>query len=107
MSSRELRWNVASLGLIIVGVIGAIFASLQLGAYLASGLLLLVAAAGAFLLFQMVKAYSIALLIVGGLALIFAVIGYLNRGFATLTILYALLALVGIIRGGQAYQALE
>lgn len=107
MSSQESRWNVASLVLIVVGVFGAIFAFLQSGAYLASGLLLLVAVAGAFLLFQRVKAYSTTLLIVGGIALVFAVLGYLNHGFVTLTILYVLLAIVGIVRGVQAYQTLE
>ncbi|WP_229871419.1 hypothetical protein [Halarchaeum grantii] len=105
MSNQELRWNLTSVGLILVGLLGAIYTVVQLGAYLASGLLLLVAVAGAFLLLQRQKAYSITLLIAGVLSLIFAVVGYLNQGFVTLTILYVLLAIVGIIRGGQAYRA--
>jgi preprotein translocase subunit Sss1 len=107
VSNQESRWKITSLGFVLVGVIGAIFAFIQLEAYLASGLLLLVAVAGVSLLLEMQKAYSIILLIVGILALVFAVIGYLNRGFATLTILYVLLAIVSIVRERQAYQVLE
>jgi O-antigen ligase len=107
VSNQELRWNLASIGLVIVGFLGAIYAFLRLGAFLAGGLFLLVAVAGVFSLLQMQKAYSVALLIVGILAFVFAILGYLNRGLVTLTILYILLAIVGIVRGGQAYRATE
>ncbi|GGL45203.1 hypothetical protein GCM10009037_30780 [Halarchaeum grantii] len=107
MTTQDLRWNIASLGLIVAGVVGAVLTSLQLGAYLASGLLLLVAIAGVLLLLQKQKAYSVVLLVSGILALIFAAVGYLNQGFTTLTILYVLLAIVGLIRGGQALSQVE
>lgn len=107
MEEQNARWNIASVGLTLVGAVGALLTFLQLEAYLATGLLLLVTTAGALLLLKKQKAYAVTMLAVGVLGLAFAIVGYLNQGFATLTVLYLLLGVAGGIRGSQAYRATE
>ncbi|RLM49205.1 hypothetical protein DVK06_16240 [Halorubrum sp. Atlit-28R] len=104
---QELRRNLCRVGIIVVAFFGAIFVSVFLNSYALSGLFSLVAVAGVFLLLELQKAYSITMIVVGVLALTFAVLGYLNLGLVNMPVLYALLAVLGIVRGGQAYRATE
>ena len=107
MDAGLRRWRVSGVGFVGVGAVGAAFSFLRLDATLAAGLFALIAAAGGFLPAQRRKAYSVTLLAVGVLALGFGVVGYLTRGFATLTALYLLLGVVGAARGVQAYRAID
>ena len=104
---QELRRNLFRVGIIVVAFFGAVFVSVFLDSYALSGLFSLVAVAGVFLLLELRKAYSITMIVVGVLALAFAVLGYLNLGLVNMPVLYALLAVLGIVRGGQAYRATE
>ncbi|RLM62499.1 hypothetical protein DVK07_18845 [Halorubrum sp. Atlit-26R] len=104
---QELRRNLFRVGIIVVAFFGAIFVSVFLNSYALSGLFSLVAVAGVFLLLELQKAYSITMIVVGVLALAFAVLGYLNLSLVNMPVLYALLAVLGIVRGGQAYRATE
>jgi hypothetical protein len=104
---QELRRNLFRVGIIVVAFFGAIFVSVFLNSYALSGLFSLVAVAGVFLLLELRKAYSITMIVVGVLALAFAVLGYLNLSLVNMPVLYALLAVLGIVRGGQAYRATE
>ena len=104
---QELRRNLFRVGIIVVAFFGAVFVSVFLDSYALSGLFSLVAVAGVFLLLELQKAYSITMIVVGVLALAFAVLGYLNLGLVNMPVLYALLAVLGIVRGGQAYRATE
>ncbi|WP_199719612.1 hypothetical protein [Halorubrum sp. Atlit-26R] len=107
MIDQELRRNLFRVGIIVVAFFGAIFVSVFLNSYALSGLFSLVAVAGVFLLLELQKAYSITMIVVGVLALAFAVLGYLNLSLVNMPVLYALLAVLGIVRGGQAYRATE
>lgn len=104
---QELRRNLCRVGIIVVAFFGAVFVSVYLDSYALSGLFSLVAVAGVFLLLELRKAYSITMIVVGVLALAFTVLGYLNLGLVNMPVLYALLAVLGIVRGGQAYRATE
>ena len=104
---RELRRNLFRVGIVVVAFLGAVFVSVFLDSYALSGLFSLVAVAGVFLLVELQRAYSVAMIVVGVLALAFAVLGYLNLGLVDTPVLYALLAVLGIVRGGQAYRATE
>jgi hypothetical protein len=101
---QELRRNLFRVGIIVVAFFGAVFVSVFLDSYALSGLFSLVAVAGVFLLLELQKAYSITMIVVGVLALAFAVLGYLSLGLVNMPVLYALLAVLGIVRGGQAYR---
>ena len=104
---QELRRNLCRVGIIVVAFFGAVFVSIYLNSYFLSSLFSLVAVAGVFLLLNLQKAYSVIMIVVGVLALAFAVLGYLNLGLVNMPVLYALLAVLGIVRGGQAYRATE
>lgn len=104
---QELRRNLCRVGIIVVAFFGAVFVSIYLNSYFLSSLFSLVAVAGVFLLLNLQKAYSVIMIVVGVLALAFAVLGYLNLGLVNMPVLYAFLAVLGIVRGGQAYRATE
>jgi hypothetical protein len=104
---QELRRNLCRVGIIIIAFFGAVFVFVYLNSYFLSSLFSLVAVAGVFLLLNLQKAYSVIMIVVGILALSFAVLGYLNLGLVDMPVLYALLAVLGIVRGGQAYRATE
>ncbi len=104
---QELRRNLCRVGLIVVAFFGAVFVSVYLDSYVLSSLFSLIAVAGGFLLLKLQKAYSVIMIAVGVLALAFTVLGYLNLGLVNMPVLYALLAVVGIVRGSQAYRATE
>ncbi|WP_206424406.1 hypothetical protein [Halorubrum sp. CSM-61] len=107
MIDQELRRNLCRVGLIVVAFFGAVFVSVYLDSYVLSSLFSLIAVAGGFLLLKLQKAYSVIMIAVGVLALAFTVLGYLNLGLVNMPVLYALLAVVGIVRGSQAYRATE
>ncbi|WP_241686281.1 hypothetical protein [Halorubrum amylolyticum] len=107
MIDQELRRNLCRVGIIVVAFFGAVFLFVYLNSYFLSSLFSLVAVAGVFLLLNLQKAYSVIMIVVGVLALAFAVLGYLNLGLVNMPVLYALLAVLGIVRGGQAYRATE
>ena len=104
---QELRRNLYRVGLIVVAFFGAVFVSVFLDSYFLSALFSLIAVAGVFLLLKFQKVFSVIMIVVGVLSLAFAVLGYLNLGFVNMPVLYALLAVLGIVRGGQAYRATE
>ena len=104
---QELRRNLYRVGIIVVAFVGVVFVSVYLDSYFLSSLFSLVAVAGVFLLLNFQKAYSVIMIVVGVLSLAFAVLGYLNLGLVNMPVLYALLAVLGIVRGGQAYRATE
>ena len=104
---QELRRNFCRVGLIVVAFVGAVFVSVYLDSYFLSALFSLIAVAGVFLLLEFQKVYSVIMIVVGVLSLAFAVLGYLNLGRVNMPVLYALLAVLGIVRGGQAYRATE
>jgi len=105
--NQELQRNLYRVGFIVVAFFGAVFVSVYLDSYVLSSLFSLFAVAGVFLLLKLQKAYSVIMMAVGVLALVFTVLGYLNLGLVNMTVLYALLAVLGIVRGGQAYRATE
>ena len=92
-----------------MALLGAIFvyAFFQRGAYPLSGLLSVVAVAGVCLIARRLRAYSLVMLLVGVLALAFAVLGALDRGLTDLVVPYLFFAFLGLVRGGQAYRATD
>lgn len=104
MINPELRMNLSRLGLVIFGFIGSVLVFVGLNEYVLGTLFSLIAGAGVFLLLEMKKIYSIIMIIVGIIALLFTILNYLDHGIVALTILYTLITILGIVRGSQAYQ---
>jgi len=57
------------------------------------------------MLLRKVRAYAVALIGVGVLALLSGIVGYSQEGLVVLTILYLVLGIVSTIRGTQAYRS--
>ena len=109
MSNQGLRLDRTSVGLTVVALFGAIFVYtfFQRAAYPLGSLFSLVGVAGVCLIARRLRAYSLVMLLVGVLALAFAVLSALNWGLGTLFVLHLFLALLGLVRGGQAYRATD
>ena len=92
-----------------MALFGAIFVYTfsQRAAYPLGSLFSLVGVAGVCLIARRLRAYSLVMLLVGVLALAFAVLSALNWGLGTLFVLHLFLALLGLVRGGQAYRATD
>lgn len=106
MVSTELRMRLSRIGVVIFGFIGSVLVFVGLNEYVLGTLFSLIAGAGVFLLLEMKKMCSIIMIIVGIVALLFTILNYLDHGIVALTILYALITILGIVRGSQAYQTI-
>jgi len=106
MVSENLRWRLSGGGLAGTGIAAAILSYLRLGAPLASVLFIFVGLAGVLMLLRKVRAYAVALIGVGVLALLSGIVGYSQEGLVVLTILYLALGTVSTIRGTRAYRSI-
>jgi hypothetical protein len=91
--------------LAVTGLFGAPLVYLEVGALVLATILLLGGVAGAFMLVQDQRGYSMTLFLLGMLALAGALVGLMNRGSATLTLVYVVLGAVGLVRGWQTRHA--
>ncbi|PHQ37426.1 hypothetical protein DJ69_17180 [Halorubrum persicum] len=107
MTNHESRENLKKLGVVVLSLLGAVLTFFGLDAYYLAGIFLIFAGAGMLFLLKRYRAYSITMLIAGTLALVLAILAYRSHGLVNSTVLYSLLGVVGVHRGGQAYRATE
>lgn len=109
MDEQYWRWRISGWGMVLVGGGSAIAVYVLWGsdALLLSVLLGFLAIAGRLMLIGRQKSYAVTLSLVGIFSLLIALSYYLSRGLDTLTLLFSLLAVVGVTRGIQAYRARE
>lgn len=104
MELQYSRWRLSGGGLVVAGVIGAVVLYVQ-NFPLVGALLFLGAVSGVFSLLKKQNTYALSLIFMGFFALASVFVGLLSQGDLLLTILYSLLAVIGLIRGWQAAHA--
>lgn len=109
MSNQGLRLDRTSVGVTVVGLLGGVvvYGFDWPAAYPLGSLISLFGVAGVCLIARRLRACALVMLLVGVLALAFAVLSALNWGLGQLVISYLFLAFLGLVRGGQAYRATE
>ena len=109
MDVQYWRWQIGGWGMVLAGGCFAIAVYVLWGddALLLSVLFGVLALAGGLLLTGRWKSYAVTLSLVGILALLIGLTLYPRRGLDRLTLVFILLAVIGITKGIQTYRTAE